>query len=105
MKYKVGDKVRIVTLPNKIYTVADVYEAWEGYRLAEYPNFSCWGEDELEDAHENCGCRELDDVPAQQYEKKKRIAEVIKWLYINDRKFKSGKEWREKLIKFLEEIL
>lgn len=37
MKYKVGDKVRIVTLPNKIYTVADVYEAWEGYRLAEYP--------------------------------------------------------------------
>lgn len=105
MKYKVGDKVRIVTLPNKIYTVADVFEQWKTYILAEYPIYHHWVEEELIDAHEDCGCRELDEPIITGSDSRERIAEVIKWLYINDRKFSSGQKWKEELIKFLEEIL
>lgn len=46
-----------------------------------------------------------DDVPLQLYEKKERIAEIIKWLYLNDGQFDRASQWREALVKFLEEIL
>lgn len=29
------------------------------------------------------------------------LAEIIAWLYINDREFESGKEWKEAFIKML----
>lgn len=36
---------------------------------------------------------------------REKIAEVIKWLYINDNRFESAALWRQAFVKFLEETL
>jgi hypothetical protein len=35
----------------------------------------------------------------------RRFTEIVKWLYVNDGKFKSGAEWKAHLIEFIGKTL
>lgn len=109
MKYKVGDLVIVDLVDTQHHnrftraTDADPEAGW--YRPDADHGTLAWLDEEPIDAHEDCGCNDMDEPIIEGTDKKERIAEVIKWLYINDRKFDSREQWEEELIKFLEEIL
>ena len=119
MKYKVGDKVRI-DCPGTQYHGQTTYIRYtdvDRYSVDADEGSFVWFEDELIGTHKDCGRNDIDDLEhssntgaVSDYtshikSKKEKVAEVIKWLYINDRKFDSREQWKEELIKFLEEIL
>lgn len=108
MKYKVGDLVRIdapYSRHNGRLTQIDRVEGGEFYKLNIDHGLMPWIDEELIGTHGDCGCNDMDEPIIEGTDKRERIAEIIKWLYINDRKFDSREQWKEELIKFLEEIL